>query len=132
MAKTLFVILLSFLLYNCGKVTKVIRIDHKQYQPTDTVLIIVKPDSYITSFLTSYKKLLVNQDTLKAEYYEIGSVEASSSVSYNFVIDKMIKEAKNHGAQALINIETYESGYSNSNQDWKETPTVRALMIRFK
>src|SRR5690606_40664316 len=63
--------------------TNVIRFDHKQYTTTDTVLIIVKPDSYISSLLTRFEPLLVNADTFKVEYYEIGSVEASSSVSYD-------------------------------------------------
>jgi len=130
--RVLFVILLSCLICNCSQGTKVIRSDHTQYQATDSILIIVKSDSYITSFLTSYKSQLVNQDTLKAEYFEIGTVEASSTISYNFVIDKIIKDAQNHGAQALINLETYESGYSNSSQGWNETPRIRATMIRFK
>src|SRR5690606_18419934 len=112
--------------------TNVIRFDHKQYTTTDTVLIIVKPDSYISSLLTRFEPLLVNADTFKVEYYEIGSVEASSSVSYDLIINKILEQAKSHGAQALINLEKYEAGYYNPSYGWIEEPTIKGIMIRFK
>lgn len=97
----------------------------------NTVLIIVKPDSYISSLLTRFENILVNADTFKVKYYEIGSVEASSSISYDLIINKILEQAKDHGAQALINLEIYEAGYYKQGYGRIEEPTIKGIMIRF-
>jgi len=83
---------------------------------------------------TSYVKVYASAAAVPGEYIELGYVEAKGgmTVSKQTLLEDMIDEAKNYGADALINVEFYDRQQYDRTIGSFEKPGARSVMIKFK
>ncbi len=111
----LFTIVVGLLVLGCHSAS-VTRFDNTTYPPTDSIQVFTDPS------------------TVSEPYVEIGYVEAKGgiTVSKQSLLDDMVEQAKQHGANALVKVEFYDRPQYNEGLGHIEKPAAKAIMIRYK
>ncbi|MEW6041307.1 MAG: hypothetical protein AB1633_07280 [Elusimicrobiota bacterium] len=83
---------------------------------------------------TKEVKIVSDPTLIKEEYVEIGIVEAKGgmTVTRDQLLEDMIEKAKQHGADAIINIDFYDRQNYDKYIGSYEKPAGKAVMIKFK
>lgn len=105
---------ISAFFFSCSSSNSVIT--NKEYPPTDTVELYMDINSLPTK-----------------EYVEVGYVEANGAIftDKETLLEKMIEEAKQHGADAIIKIEFFDKSYIDQNGTII-LPNSKGMMIKYK